>query len=264
MEKISSAKITKPFQLLATWFVGLISVDTLFLVGAANLGGWKSELLAIAAVANVPVFLALIFILQTKFRAELQEDNYYFRYHSRKTNKPLRIRTETVEGKLIKAVSAETEQAAELKDSSDLKKYTIAINDYLKNFEEIRNAFKNSKIPVSNIFGKSNGVDSPPDGKVIAINYRLSFTAKVQLFNLLRDFGLDGYSYFDPEDEPDGSDDILIGSYNSKRKMCPFNKDFMKMLDSEPEEVDLVFFEKDFIRHPFYTEEEMMERYFNR
>src|ERR1700676_341178 len=39
--------------------------------------GWLPPLLAIAAVSLVPLFLGLLFLLQTKFRPQLQEDVYY-------------------------------------------------------------------------------------------------------------------------------------------------------------------------------------------
>lgn len=41
-------------------------------------------MLAIAAVANVPIFILSLFLLQTKFRPEMQEDSFYSQHLERK------------------------------------------------------------------------------------------------------------------------------------------------------------------------------------
>jgi ribosomal protein L9 len=81
-QKIMPSQVTKPIQLLAAWLVGLILTNGAFL-SAANIiskPDWAPGLLVVASVANVPAFLFLIFYLQTKFRAELQEDTYYSKH----------------------------------------------------------------------------------------------------------------------------------------------------------------------------------------
>lgn len=80
--KIEAHKITKPIQLLAAWLVGLAIINVTFLTAAANITqpSWVAGLLSIAAVINVPIFVTSIFLLQTKFRPEMQEDSYYSDY----------------------------------------------------------------------------------------------------------------------------------------------------------------------------------------
>lgn len=76
---IKPERITKPIQLLAAWLIGLIVVNATF-IGSAKLithPTWGAALLLIAAVANVPVFIIALFLLQTKFRPELQADDFY-------------------------------------------------------------------------------------------------------------------------------------------------------------------------------------------
>ena len=75
-------RITKPIQLLAAWLAGLAIVNGSFLTAAATVHtpSWASGLLVVAAVANVPLFLASLFLLQTKFRPQMQEDSYYSQY----------------------------------------------------------------------------------------------------------------------------------------------------------------------------------------
>lgn len=80
--RINPEKVTKPIQLLAAWLVGLIVVNASFLIGAQQISrpDWASALLVVAAVANVPIFILALFLLQTKFRPQMQEDSYYSEY----------------------------------------------------------------------------------------------------------------------------------------------------------------------------------------
>jgi len=75
-------RITKPIQLLAALLIGLFSINAAFLTTASivRIPEWIPPLLCIAAVLNVPFFLISIFMLQTRYRPELQEDEYYSKY----------------------------------------------------------------------------------------------------------------------------------------------------------------------------------------
>ena len=81
-QNIKPEKVTKPIQLLAAWLTGLIIVNAAFLVTASKIGiaHWSSSALVVASIINVPIFLIAIFLLQTKFRPEMQEDSYYSKY----------------------------------------------------------------------------------------------------------------------------------------------------------------------------------------
>jgi len=83
--RITPEKIKKPFQLLAAWLVGMTVVVTAFLTGARLIQNpaWAPGALVIAAIASVPVFLLCLFLLQTRFRPELQEDEFYSEYLAR-------------------------------------------------------------------------------------------------------------------------------------------------------------------------------------
>lgn len=83
--RINPEKVTKPIQLLAAWLVGLILVNASFLLAAQQITrpDWASSLLVIAAVVNVPIFIIALFLLQTKFRPQMQEDSYYAQYLQR-------------------------------------------------------------------------------------------------------------------------------------------------------------------------------------
>lgn len=80
--QIQPHRITKPIQLLAVWMAGLVLLVGSFLTGARVLAkpDWVPPFLAIAAVSLVPLFLVLLFLMQTKFRPQLQEDVYYSKW----------------------------------------------------------------------------------------------------------------------------------------------------------------------------------------
>jgi len=80
--QIEPHKVQKPIQLLAVWFAALVLLDSAFLAAAATVStpGWVPPLLAIAAVVFVPVFLVLAFVMQTKYRTHLQDDEHFSKW----------------------------------------------------------------------------------------------------------------------------------------------------------------------------------------
>ncbi len=88
--RITPEKVTRPLQLLAAWLSGLIIIDGSFLAGASQIHTpeWAAALLVTSAVVNVPLFLFSIFLLQTKYRPEMQEDQYYARYLEHRYSPP--------------------------------------------------------------------------------------------------------------------------------------------------------------------------------
>ncbi len=80
--KIKPKYVTRPIQLLAAWLVGLVLINSTFLTAASIIQTpiWVPALLVIASVINVPLFLTLIFFLQTKYRIELQEDTFFSKH----------------------------------------------------------------------------------------------------------------------------------------------------------------------------------------
>ncbi len=79
---IEPHRITKPIQMLAVWFAALVLIVGVFLTTARLITtpSWIGPMLAIAAVVFVPVFLIAAFLMQTLFRAHLQEDSYYAKW----------------------------------------------------------------------------------------------------------------------------------------------------------------------------------------
>lgn len=84
-QRIRPEKVTRPFQLVAALLVFVILLDGLFL-GAAELiaePSWAADLLVAASIAVVPILLLFAFLLITRFRPAMQEDQYYAAYLAR-------------------------------------------------------------------------------------------------------------------------------------------------------------------------------------
>ncbi len=78
--KIEPHKITKPVQRMAVWFAGLILLESILITGACaiRVPTWVSGFLSISGVVLVPIFLTMVFMMQTRFRPQLQEDSFYY------------------------------------------------------------------------------------------------------------------------------------------------------------------------------------------
>src|SRR3989339_212245 len=78
-QRIEAHKITKPIQLMAVWFIALLLIDSAFLTATAKITTptWLAPTLAISAIVFVPLFLGGVFLMQTVFRKELQDDQFY-------------------------------------------------------------------------------------------------------------------------------------------------------------------------------------------
>src|SRR5687767_8158259 len=118
-QRINPAKVTKPIQLLAAWLAGLIIINGSFLSAAVYVSKpeWAAAALIVAAIVNVPIFLVCLFLLQTKFRPEMQEDEFYARYLEKRYSAETQ-KTEYVEIAVPQTsappVELETKKAAEL------------------------------------------------------------------------------------------------------------------------------------------------------
>jgi hypothetical protein len=252
-QKISPEKVTRPIQLLAAWLVGLVTINGIFLTAAAsfNQGGWERPALTIAAIVNVPIFLVAFFLLQTKFRAELQEDSFYYQYLNKKTNKLVSVRKESPQDVQILALRTELKNLREMIEqqgygnsakTDDWGDWVVSINDLLSDFPEIRNEFKKNHVPLSSIFGSTND-SKPPTVCVVSINWAMDFRATLKILRILSKFRLDGYHYFEPNEID--SDDVYIGGYgfDNGGEYFPFSQEFKEFIQKDIEKVDLKYFE---------------------
>lgn len=255
-QKIKPEKVTKPIQLLAAWLIGLIVVNGSFLTTASILeqGSWEKSLLVIASVVNVPLFLAAMFLLQTKFRPELQEDLFYSQYLDKRTNtvvavaKDDKIESELIfiKNQLLSLQSSSMPKSNEEEKERSLNKtllgttWRISINYTLDNFREINKRLRENDISVTNTFGSPNNVK--PDQKVLALSRRVDFKSKVQIILLAWEWGFKVYEYYDAVDEEVIKEEILIGSYGTGE--IPITDELIDLLKSDPNWLDFVYFEK--------------------
>lgn len=250
-QQIQPQKVTRPIQLLAAWLVGLIVVDGSFLAAAfqINTDCWERGASVIAAIINVPVFLFALFLLQTRFRPELQEDKYYSQYLDKKTNILVTVdRDEAIDSDLT-AILTElrvlTRQTAvrpispytSKPDSQLGYRWRIGLNKHLADFDQLRALLRERSIPLSDVFG----VEERPEGRHVAIARYLDFESKLQILDLACEMRIDGYTYFDPEME-EIAEQVLIGSYGGGS--YAITRALRDLLQSDPEEADLRIYEE--------------------
>ncbi|PVX35029.1 hypothetical protein [Janthinobacterium sp. 78] len=216
MEKhqISPEKITKPIQLLGAWLVGLLAVDASFLFAATNMGtdAWQSSALTIAAIANVPIFIGALFLLQTKFRPELQEDSFYSTYLNRKTNEVVKIskidvQFEEMEKKFELLESRQAENL-NLKKPTSLSTLSYGVNTHISNQEEITSRLWDIGVNQLREFGEKL---PPPNSKIVSIAERVSDELRDEILTMASQLGFEHYSTIFPFE--DLEEDVLFGAY---------------------------------------------------
>lgn len=257
---IEPHKVTKPIQLLAAWLVGLVLVNGAFLATSSGIENpvWLKATLIIAAVINVPLFLGAIFLLQTKFRPELQEDSYYSKYLDNATNEYVTVtkdeemislisdlRNEIVH--LEKAVPAvEPPEDAQNIAIDSWDPWKVALCDLLPDFEEIRTRLKTDRIPIEKIFGSAN-TDNLLDVNVISISRSVDFSTTVKVLRKMVDYKFDGYCYSISTSKVNREEIYLGGFGYMNGGYFPINEELKNLLKSDLEKSDLEYFEA---KHP--------------
>ena len=191
-EQIQPEKVTKPIQLLAAWLAGLIIVNGAFLTGAANIQRpeWAAGALVIAAMANVPLFLAALFLLQTKFRPEMQEDVYYARHLERVYSSQTR-QTELVQLKQDARIVTR-ERARGPIPIIPIRNLSIWINDLLPKYKELIAALASRGIVADQTFGSISDPPVPPRRFIIAIGRTVPMSLVKKVVEVSSHFGLEG------------------------------------------------------------------------
>ena len=226
--KIEPHRITKPIQLLAAWLLGLIVVNGTFLVVATQITkpDWVSGLLVIASVVNVPLFLISIFLLQTKFRPEMQEDAFYSKYLESKTGNTKREVTAesfvSIRENIANLEKVVAEKVLDGMSEAELQKVkwssvTVMLNESLGDFEKIAKELMQHGIPVHETFGR--GADRPK-GFDISIGRGFDVEQIRKLVEVLSSIKDGWISYANDENIVDQFDNkVLIGSYGEHEYM---------------------------------------------
>lgn len=221
MEKsqIAPEKITKPIQLLGAWLVGLLTVDCVFLIAAAKMDttSWQSGALTVAAIINVPLFIGALFLLQTRFRPELQEDSYYSTYLSNRTNEPIKVSRDealinVIEKRLelidrdIKECTAPIEKGV-----PNLSRLSFAINVQLENKIEIASELRLLGVLGYGEFGE---MSDKPEPLKVAIAESVSKAELHEILKLAKNLGFTHYGFI--EHFEDIEEDVLFGAYGEE------------------------------------------------
>lgn len=186
--KIDAASVTKPIQLLAAWLVGLLALNVSFLTAAAAIHQptWAAGFLVVCAAVNVPLFLVCLFVLQTKFRPEMQEDQFYSQYLER------RVETGKVE---IVAMSDDSEippptrvattdfTVSRNRTAKLLQALDIQVNDLLPDFKEISDRLSAAGIHIKRTFGSTSEDPEAPPFTLLSFSPAVTVD---QLQNILR------------------------------------------------------------------------------
>jgi len=202
-QQLQPHKVTKPIQLLAAWLLGLVLVNTAFLTSARFLVSptWAAGVLVLASVANVPLFLICIFLLQTRFRPEMQEDSFYSRYlEIQQETGTVRSRTESTsalemivrsQARLAEDLQVVHERMSEIQNLQspeevaaivrsseealgDVRQRLVSgsvaveLNDLLSVYGRLRKGLENAGFQIANTFGTTSARPEPPVHNVIA------------------------------------------------------------------------------------------------
>lgn len=216
-QPIKPNNITKPIQLLAAWLAGLLAIDSCFLIAAARLptGSWEAQALTVAAIANVPLFLLAVFLLQTRFRPELQEDLYYSTYISQKTNARVQLTKEDAASAALQQrlerlevrVATASTKVPRADEDADLFNLRFGINQNFEDREAIARTLSQAGVLGYTLFGS----DETPIHRVVALVPNLQPKIERAVLRLAANAGFKKYSYI-PEFE-EIEEHVLLGSY---------------------------------------------------
>jgi hypothetical protein len=277
--KINAEKITKPIQLLAVWLIGLITLvgSLLTAAGTIHQPTWIPVFLAISAVAIIPVFLGLIFLLQTKYRPEMQEDSFYSKYLekdsqtfedinkennnnleiddlkreilsiSESTKKELeKIRTvinqgdpKSNESKISEIIEKSDDKLDKLKEILKFASIDLKINVRLKNYSEILEIIKSIGFTNFSEFGKSN---KAPTRFIISIGGNIQIDVVKTLIIDLIPLGATLIRM-----RLESSNAIYIGSYNPDN-IVPINEELVNALLSVEDQLKFSNFMERYLR----------------
>ncbi|EGQ8127569.1 hypothetical protein I7100_004972 [Vibrio parahaemolyticus] len=216
-QDIKPEKITKPLQLLGAWLAGLFSINSCFLVAASNMeqDSIGSLLLIGAAILNVPIFLVAVFVLQTKFRPEMQEDQYYSIYLSSKTNQKVYVpkserNLKELEKQFV-TLNTRLSSFIERDVKEQLKETKFAINECLILSGTYEANLKAYGVKTVNLFGSENS----PLTEIVAISTYLPNELQEEVIALVKQLGFKQYAYFDNVDE-ESEEMVIIGAYGTE------------------------------------------------
>lgn len=204
--KIEPNKITKPIQLLAAWLAGLVLVNGAFLTAASLIyvPSWAPALLVVACVVNVPLFLISIFVLQTKFRPEMQEDEFYHKYLEKRfstvTGKSEVVETKVAEfedlpAKLVPRKAWKYGRVRPLPFEKSREDFYVHINDLLPSFSSLASELTAAGIKPTATFGSTSQNPITPTPFVISVGENVPLDVVKKALSVTRKHGIEGIGF---------------------------------------------------------------------
>jgi hypothetical protein len=190
--------------------------------------------------------------LQTRFRAELQEDTYYSDYLSKKTATVVRIdrnsaqdsRLDELERQILRITEIQAQPTVVVNDSQtkalDWTNWAVALNELHPKFGQIREALRSANVPLAEIF---DGNQELPSLWIIAISHYLPASHTAHLLRVLLPFGFDGIQFWEPQRDAEENEDVYIGSYGSG-SYARVTPELETLVTGEVESVDLSHYYK--------------------
>ena len=250
--RIEPPKITKPIQLLAAWLAGLVLANGSFLTTAALITtpSWAPGALVVAAIANVPLFLFCLFLLQTKFRPEMQEDEFYHRYLEKRYS-ALTGKTEIVESSSMVAPRTKSERQLvrhpdpfESTIRSDREETQITINDMLPSYSALIADLQKVGIRLQQTFGSTSENPRIPKPFVVSFGEGAPIATLKNILRVAQKHGIEGLAFARNMDF--SANRIYIGAYSyddPKNQFLRLTEDNIRFLTS-PETTDEEFLSK--------------------
>ena len=258
--KIQPDKITKPIQLLAVWFAGLVILVGLLLTGAKTITEplWLVPVLTISAILIMPIFLYFVFLLQTKYRPQMQEDTFYSKFLDSSTNETITLSEENKTNSLVIDLQNQLIQLTEsnkvylkniedlIKNNSQDSKKVSEIESYINksnlNLEKVEESIKKVQVRITlnrllpkfaeyrlcllkngfeNIEEFTGGSGLPLEKNLISVGTNVEPKIIYDLLNLLFPLGLEYIGLIEEGLEKNyRRNDVVVGShaFNSKKR----------------------------------------------
>jgi len=132
-QRIDPEKITKPIQLIAVWFIGLILLEGILIGGAValSISPGLQVVLVIASVITPLIFIGAIFLLQTKYREQLLDDHHYAKHRKQQGERFKDFKPENISQSVPEKVDA----------TKDIESWNEREARRMKRYEENRGLF---------------------------------------------------------------------------------------------------------------------------
>lgn len=236
-QKIEPHKITKPIQLLAVWFVGLILLVGTLLTGAAKITSiyWLPTFLSISAVVIIPIFLVFIFLLQTKFRPQMQADEYYYKYLDKEKN------TEVIKVKKLQPPTEDVLILPELKSKKEILKektleLELKLSEIAEKFETNGN-MANPSIQIEEAVKKVKDINKFADNSNLTIELNRTISHSAQILTSLINQGYGVNLFREKNDNPPEFKTISFGEKVHPKELSeildllPFTPEYIGIID---------------------------------